>query len=96
MVEESSKSKSVVQITSSGFTPQNITVKAGESVTWVNEDTESHQVNSAVHPTHQVYPRLNLGVIKPAETKELSFPDAGSYKYHDHLNPSLTGSVTVE
>ena len=86
----------VVKITPSGFIPQNITVKAGEFVRWVNEDAEDHTVNSAVHPTHQVYPRLNLGTIKPGDEKSLTFPDAGSYKYHDHLNPSLTGSVIVE
>lgn len=96
VVEESSKSQSVVKITSSGFTPQNITIKAGEPVVWVNEDAVDHAVNSAVHPTHQLYPRLNLGTIKPGDEKSLTFPDSGSYKYHDHLNPSLIGSVTVE
>lgn len=89
--------QNVVKISTTGFSPQNITIKTGESVTWVNEDNESHQVNSAVHPTHQVYPPLNsVGLLKAGEKKSLNFPDAGSYKYHDHLNPSLTGSVTVE
>lgn len=86
-----------VAITSNGFMPQTITVKAGGSVTWVNEDNVSHQVNSAVHPTHQAYPPLNaVGLIKAGESKPLAFPDAGSFKYHDHLNPSLTGTVVVE
>lgn len=89
-------SQNVVKISPSGFMPQTITIKVGESVTWVNEDSVSHQVNSAVHPTHQVYPPLNLGMIKPGDQKSLMFPAAGTYKYHDHLNPSLTGSVTVE
>ena len=89
--------ENVVKISSSGFLPQNITISAGKSVTWVNEDTESHQVNSAVHPTHQLYPPLNtVSLLKSGEKKSLSFPDLGTYKYHDHLNPSLTGSVTVE
>lgn len=86
-----------VAITPSGFMPQTITVKAGESVTWVNEDSVSHQVNSALHPTHQVYPPLNsVDLLKAGESKSLAFPDAGSFKYHDHLNPSLTGTVVVE
>lgn len=90
------KSENVVKITSSGFSPQSVTVKVGESVTWENTDSENHTVNSAPHPTHTAYPLLNLGVIKPGEKKSLTFPDAGTYKYHDHLNPSLTGSVTVQ
>lgn len=90
-------SQNVVNILSSGFMPQTITIKARESVTWVNEDTASHQVNSAVHPTHQVYPPLNsVELIKAGESKSLMFPDAGSFKYHDHLNPSLTGTIVVE
>lgn len=88
--------KNVVKITSSGFLPQNITIKTGESVRWVNDETLDHAVNSAVHPTHLLYPPLNLGLIKSGEEKSLEFPTAGTYKYHDHLNPSLTGSVTVQ
>lgn len=88
--------KNVVTITSSGFSPQNITIKAGETVTWMNEDTVDHTVNSAVHPTHQLYPPLNLGVIKPGGKSALAFPKAGAYKYHDHLNPSHTGTITVQ
>lgn len=89
--------ENVVNIQPSGFLPKDITIKSGQSVTWVNQDTVDHQVNSAVHPTHQVYPPLNtVGLLKSGEKKSLIFPDAGTYKYHDHLNPSLTGSVTVE
>lgn len=89
-------SKNVVKITASGFNPQNMTIKAGESVEWMNDDSENHTVNSAPHPTHTAYSLLNLGVIKPGESKSLTFPTAGTYKYHDHLNPSLTGSITVQ
>ena len=93
MMEETG---TIVKITSSGFNPKEVTLRKGGSVSWVNEDVEEHTVDSAVHPTHQVYPKLNLGVIKPGDKKSLTFPDKGSYKYHDHLNPTLFGSVTVE
>lgn len=86
----------VVTVTSSGFSPNEIKIKAGGTVTWTNSDSAVHAVNSAIHPTHQVYPPLNLGNIQAGGSATLTFPDAGTYKYHDHLNPSLTGSVTVE
>lgn len=88
--------ETVVKITAAGFSPKDVTIKAGATVTWMNEDTAVHTVNSAVHPTHQVYPPLNLGNIQPGGKVSLTFPTAGTYKYHDHLNPSLTGSVIVE
>lgn len=86
----------MVAITAEGFSPKEITIKAGSNVTWTNSDKVVHTVNSAVHPTHQVYPPLNLGNIQVGDKKSLTFEAAGIYKYHDHLNPSLTGQITVE
>lgn len=89
--------QNAVTITSAGFSPQEITVKVGESVTWVNAGSEDHQVNSAPHPIHTAYTPLNtVGLLKPGDKQSLTFPTAGTYKYHDHLNPSLFGSVTVQ
>lgn len=88
--------KNLVTIGNDGYLPKSITIKVGETVTWVNTDTANHTVTSALHPTHTIYPALNLGVIKSGTKKALSFPKAGVYKYHDHLNPSLVGSVTVQ
>lgn len=89
--------QNVVTISSLGFSSKDMTVKVGTVVTWFNNDSEDHTVNSDVHPTHQLYPPLNnIGTIKPSERKGFMFDKTGTYKYHDHLNPSLTGSVTVE
>lgn len=88
--------KNLVIITSAGFSPSDITVSVGGTVVWMNSDTTAHTVNSVTHPTHTIYPPLNLDTIKPGEKKSLDFPKAGTYKYHDHLNPSLTGSVIVQ
>lgn len=89
--------KNVVTVTSASFSPQEIIIKVGESVTWLNAGSEDHQVNSAPHPTHTTYQPLNtVGLLKPGDKQSLTFPTAGTYKYHDHLNPSLFGSVTVQ
>lgn len=96
MEEEKKMEKNTIIINSSGFAPKNVTVKVGESVTWMNNDSENHTVNSSPHPTHTDNPFLNVGLIRPDEKKSLTFDKAGTYKYHDHLNPSLFGSVTVE
>lgn len=88
--------KNVVKITSVGFSPKSVTIKAGEPVTWMNNDSDDHTVNSDKHPTHILYPFLNLGLIKPGEKKSVTISKTGTSTYHDHLNPSLAGSVTVE
>ncbi|MBI2596335.1 cupredoxin domain-containing protein [Candidatus Daviesbacteria bacterium] len=89
--------ENTVAITADGFSSKEVRIKAGGTVTWVNNDPDSHQVNSDPHPTHTAYPPLNtISLLKLGEKKSLMFPDQGTYKYHDHLNPSLSGSVVVE
>lgn len=90
------ESKDVVVINTTGFSPKDITISVSESITWINSDTADHIVDSAPHPIHTAYPPLNLGTINPGEKKSLTFPKAGIYKYHDHLNPTLSGSITVQ
>lgn len=85
-----------VTLTSSGFAPQSLTVKAGTKVVWTNNSGVSATVNSAVHPTHLVYPPLNLESFGNGETLSLVFDRPGTYKYHNHLDASQTGVVVVE
>lgn len=85
-----------VNLTASGFNPQTITVKVATKVVWENKSGTTATVNSAVHPTHQVYPPLNLGSFEDGEVMSLAFDKPGTYKYHNHLNPSQVGTVVVE
>lgn len=88
--------EAAVAITSSGFEPATITIKVGTKVVWTNKSGGPATVNSDLHPTHLIYPPLNLGSMDDGGSKELVFDKPGTYKYHDHLNPSLTGTVVVE
>ena len=87
----------IVEITSSGFIPKALTINSGNTVVFANKDSSSHWPASAVHPTHQLYPGFDArhGL---AENEEYSFKfdKKGSWKYHDHLNPSLTGTIVVQ
>lgn len=85
-----------VVLRDSGFTPVTINIKVGTKVVFANKSGGPATVNSAIHPTHLVYPPLNLGEFADAQTLELVFDKQGTYKYHDHLNPSRTGTVVVE
>ncbi|KKR57644.1 MAG: hypothetical protein UU05_C0029G0015 [Candidatus Curtissbacteria bacterium GW2011_GWA1_40_47] len=93
---ESPVAGNVITYSESGFSPKQLTVKVGESVEFVNNSSSNVQVNSAPHPTHELYPELNIGVIAPGETKSVTFTTAGTKTYHNHLNPSQNGQVTVE
>lgn len=89
--------ETTIEINAKGFLPEQVRIKAGDKVTWVNNDTDDHQVSSDLHPTHLIYPPINtIDTLAPAQKKSLTFPEKGTYKYHDHLNPQFRGSVTVE
>lgn len=88
--------ETVVKMTSTGFSPSKVMVKVGTSVKFVNDDTAEHWPASAFHPTHQVLPGFDsLSGVKPGESYSYTFEKVGIWKFHDHLNPSMSGSVEV-
>lgn len=89
-------SKNEVTVTANGFAPQSLTIKTGETVTWTNKSGAGVAINSAIHPTHLVYPPLNLDKVADGASVSLMFPTAGTYKYHNHLNASQSGSIVVQ
>ena len=88
--------KSVIDVTTSGFSPNALTVKAGAMVEWNNKSGSTISINSADHPTHKLYPQLNIGEIANGTATGLIFDKPGTYMYHDHYNPSMTGTIVVE
>lgn|SRR3989344_993856 len=85
-----------VSLTAAGFNPQTLTITAGTQVVWTNTSGAVGNVSSAPHPAHTAYPPLNLGSFDGGATVSLVFDQPGTYKYHNHLNPTQTGSITVE
>lgn len=83
-------------LTSAGFSPQSLTVKAGSTITWINKSGADATVNSSPHPSHTDYPPLNLGIFPDGGMLSLTFDKAGTYKYHNHLNPSQIGTIVVQ
>lgn len=88
--------KAVVNLTKTGFDPTEVTVKTGALIQWINKSGADATVNSADHPTHKLYPTLNLGRFPDGSSVSLIFDKAGTYKYHNHLIPEQTGTVTVK
>jgi plastocyanin len=86
-----------VLITSSGFIPSTLTIKVGDTVTFVNKDSKPHWPASDPHPTHTNYPGFDaLRPLKTGESYSFTFTKQGAWGYHDHLNPSLRGTIIVE
>lgn len=86
-----------VTYANTGFSPTTITVKVGDTVTFKNTSTKMMQVASAPHPTHTAYSGFDAKAGTAAGGSYMfTFTKAGSWSYHNHLNPTDTGTVVVE
>lgn len=70
------------------FNPQNITVKSGATVTWVNEDSVTHDIT------------IDNGLfdhdINPGESFSYIFSQSGIYDYHCAIHTYMKGRIIVE
>lgn len=80
------------QSTGDCFVPTSVTVSAGETVVWINEDSAIHTVTSdEPHPDGVLDDWIN-----PGEKYEFTFETVGEYPYSCIIHPWATGVVVVE
>ena len=75
-----------VRITDTGFSPAQLSAKAGRTVTWTNDSTTAHTVTTA---------DVDSGGISPQKTYSLKMDKAGTYDYFCRYHPTEKGQVTV-
>ncbi len=98
-------SEAVIEITDKGFSPKELTIKAGTTVVFKNFGDGESWPASAKHPSHSAYPELGGCIgskfdacknLKKGESWSFQFNQKGSWGYHDHLRPTLFGKIIVE
>jgi plastocyanin len=79
-----------VQVTIDNFTfsPPELTVKVGDTVTWTNHDDIPHTVTSAG--------KFRSKALDTDNSFSFTFASAGDYKYFCSLHPHMTGMIKVE
>jgi plastocyanin len=70
------------------FTPAEVKVKVGDTVTWTNHDDIPHTVVAAG--------KYRSKAMDTDGTFSFTFTAAGDYKYFCSLHPHMTGTVKVE
>lgn len=86
---DSAGSDSAVTIEGFTFKPASITVPAGTTVSWTNEDAFAHSVK----PADDLFPVSPN--IDPAGTFRHTYDQAGTYPYICGIHNSMTGTVVV-
>jgi plastocyanin len=77
------------------YVPKEVTVKAGETITWKNEDTAIHTATSGENSTPDN--KFDSSLVSPGQSsKPIAMPnEPGQYPYFCTLHPWMTGTVTV-
>jgi plastocyanin len=78
-----------VQIDNFSFTPKEITVAKGTTVTWINHDDVPHTVVSAGGP-------FRSKALDTDESYSYTFKDEGNFNYFCSVHPVMTGKVIVK
>ena len=79
------------------FQPETLTIKKCTKVVFENQDNVPRWPASNLHPTHGIYPEFDpLQPIEVGLDWSFVFEKIGSWRYHDHLAPSMRGTVAVE
>jgi YVTN family beta-propeller protein len=76
-----------VSIANFSFSPKSLTVSAGQSVTFTNNDSVAHTTTSSA---------WDSGDIQPGGAYTLTAPSApGTYAFHCSIHPFMTGTLIV-
>ena len=77
-----------VTISGSGFSPEEVKVKVGSQVRWVNSDESPHRVNF-------VTGGFTAFLLAPGQSSSQKFTRPGVYDYSCVIVPTMQGRVTV-
>jgi nitrite reductase (NO-forming) len=79
------------------YIPAEITVPAGSTVTWTNDDSTIHTVVEGGPQGSSTGgdPLFDSSIVAPGATWDNTFATAGEFPYYCNLHPFMTGKVTV-
>lgn len=93
-------SGATITIANNSITPRSVTVRVGQSVTFVNNNGRAHNVSSDPHPTHTDCPAISaVGHLTSGQTRLTSaLTVARTCGFHDHDDPdnaAFRGTIVV-
>jgi len=86
--ESSAGAKNEITIESNAFKPDSLTIKVGDTVTWINKDSYDHTVKSKTG-------EFDSGNLANGATFSFTFNKEGTYDYICGIHTFMTGKITV-
>lgn len=89
-------STQTIELRESGFVPDMLEIRVGDTVTFVNKRDTQFWPASDIHPTHEMYPEFDpREPLPPGSSWSFTFTKPGKWNFHDHLTALHTGSIVV-
>ncbi len=86
-----------IHMRNNAYEPDNVTIRQGQAVRFINDGTHPYWPASNIHPTHELYSEFDpKKALQPGESWAFRFDRTGSWRMHDHLYPFIKGMITVE
>jgi plastocyanin len=76
------------------YLPLNLETIRGTTVTWQNQDTIQHDIQS-IDSNGNIVPLFNSGLLKTGDVFSYKFDKPGVYHYFCTIHPWRIGTVTV-
>lgn len=101
----------VITYSDEGYSPAQVTIQQGDTVTFQNNSSRGMWPASDIHPTHQAYDGTTMqehcqnpgattfdscSAVEPGAEWSFTFTQAGTWRYHDHRRATDTGTIIVE
>ncbi len=80
-----------VEIVDFDYAPKDVTIKAGDSVTWTNSDDADHTATQSPGGSG-----FDTGTLSKGESKTVKFDKPGTFKYICLFHAFMNGTVTVK
>jgi plastocyanin len=77
------------------YSPNPAEVKAGESVTWTNDDSQIHTATSGAVGAEDSGKVFDSSILSPKATFDFKFDQPGEVDYYCTLHPQMVGKVVV-
>jgi len=87
---------STITYNGSFFKVSNDRIKSGSIVKVSNNSDKELDFDSDPHPVHTDNTELNEGDIAPGKSKIFTLVKVGTWGFHNHLDASQHGTITVE
>jgi len=80
--------QNAVTIQNMTFSPATLSVKVGDKVTWINEDSIGHSATADDNS-------FDTGVIAQGQSVSATFSKVGTYTYHCSVHPNMKATIIV-